>query len=51
MTHPTKAVYRFLMSDFVRMSGGGSDDRLFDEEEMLSSWRQIEAVDYHQDQE
>lgn len=49
MTHPTKAVYRFLMSDFVRMSGGGSDDQLFDEEEMLSSWRQIEAIDYHQD--
>lgn len=49
MTHPTKAVYRFLMSDFVRMSGGGSEDQLFDEEEMLSSWRKIEAVDYHQD--
>lgn len=49
MTHPTKAVYRFLMSDFVRMSNAGSDDQLFDEEEMLASWRQIEAVDYHQD--
>jgi cleavage and polyadenylation specificity factor subunit 3 len=49
MTHPTKAVYRFLMSDFVRMSNAGSDDQLFDEEEMLASWRQIEAVDFHQD--
>ncbi|UZJ53988.1 hypothetical protein CBS101457_003308 [Exobasidium rhododendri] len=49
MTHPTKAVYRFLMSDFVRMSNAGSDDNLFDEEEMLASWRQIEAIDYHQD--
>lgn len=49
MTHPTKAVYRFLMSDYVRMSNAGSDDQLFDEEEMLASWRQIEAIDYHQD--
>ena len=49
MTHPTKAVYRFLMSDFVRISNAGTDDNLFDESEMLASWRQIEAVDYHQD--
>lgn len=49
MTHPTKAVYRFLMSDFVRMSNAGNDDNLFDETEMLASWRQIETVDYHQE--
>ncbi|KAK0570004.1 endoribonuclease ysh1 [Tilletia horrida] len=49
MTHPTKAVYRFLMSDFVRVSSAGSDEKLFDEAEMLSTWQQIEAVDYHQD--
>ncbi|MCO5588121.1 hypothetical protein L7F22_042076 [Adiantum nelumboides] len=49
MTHPTKAVYRFLMQDFVRMSSSGADDQLFDEEEMLASWRKIQAVDYHQD--
>ena len=45
MTHPTKAIYRFLMSDFVRISNAGSDRMLFDESEMLASWRQIEAVD------
>lgn len=49
MTHPTKEVYRFLMSDFVRISNAGSDDHLYDEQEMLSSWKQIEAVDYHQE--
>ena len=49
MTHPTKAIYRFLMSDFVRISNAGSDRMLFDEAEMLASWRQIEAVDYHQE--
>lgn len=30
-------------------STAGTDDQLFDETEMLASWRQIEAVDYHQD--
>lgn len=49
MTHPTKAIYRFLMSDFVRISNAGSDRMLYDENEMLASWRQIEAVDYHQE--
>lgn len=49
MTHPTKAIYRFLMSDFVRISNAGTDRMLFDESEMLASWRQIEAVDYHQE--
>ena len=44
MTHPTKAIYRFLMSDFVRISNAGSDRMLYDENEMLASWRQIEAV-------
>ncbi|PWN39753.1 Metallo-hydrolase/oxidoreductase [Ceraceosorus guamensis] len=49
MTHPTKAVYRFLMSDFVRISNAGNADDLFSESEMLASWRSIEAVDYHQE--
>jgi len=49
MTHPTKAVYRILMSDFVRVSSAGTDDQLFDENEMMASWKQIEAVDFHQE--
>ena len=32
-----------------RCRNAGSDDQLFDEMEMLASWRQIEAVDYHQE--
>ncbi|MBW0480711.1 hypothetical protein O181_020426 [Austropuccinia psidii MF-1] len=49
MTHPTKAVYRFLMQDFVRMSTIGTDSELFNEEQMIASYDSINAIDYHQE--
>ncbi|KAG0149819.1 hypothetical protein CROQUDRAFT_653097 [Cronartium quercuum f. sp. fusiforme G11] len=49
MTHPTKAVYRFLMQDFVRMSSIGTDGELFNEEQMALSYESINAIDYHQE--
>jgi len=49
MTHPTKAVYRFLMQDFVRMSTIGTESELFNEEQMIASYDSINAIDYHQE--
>ncbi|BGP02412.1 Endoribonuclease YSH1 [Rhodotorula toruloides ATCC 204091] len=49
MSHPTKAVYRYLMSDFVRVSTAGSDDNLFTESEMLASFDQIQSFDFEQE--
>ncbi|KAL8281150.1 hypothetical protein RQP46_006508 [Phenoliferia psychrophenolica] len=49
MSHPTKAVYRYLMSDFVRVSTAGSDDKLFTEEEMVASWNTIIGFDFEQE--
>ncbi|KAK4047153.1 endoribonuclease ysh1 [Microbotryomycetes sp. JL201] len=50
MSHPTKAVYKFLMSDFVRVSTAGTDDEnLFTEEEMLASWNAIIGFDFEQE--
>ncbi|KAK4048247.1 endoribonuclease ysh1 [Microbotryomycetes sp. JL221] len=51
MSHPTKAVYKFLMSDFVRVSTAGTDDdeNLFTEEEMLASWNAIIGFDFEQE--
>ncbi|GAA5844005.1 hypothetical protein JCM3766R1_004042 [Sporobolomyces carnicolor] len=49
MSHPTKAVYRYLMSDFVRVSTAGSDDNLFTEEEMLTSFNSIQSFDFEQE--
>ena len=48
MTHPTKAIYKWLMSDFVRVSSaGGEVDQLYSEAELAKSFESIEAVDYH----
>ncbi|GAA5973836.1 hypothetical protein JCM21900_002089 [Sporobolomyces salmonicolor] len=49
MSHPTKAVYRYLMSDFVRVSTAGTDENLFTESEMLASFNQIQSFDFEQE--
>ena len=46
MTHPTKAVYKILMHDAVKMAG--EDERLWDEQELLISLDKIELINYHQ---
>ncbi|KAJ6263519.1 hypothetical protein Dda_2083 [Drechslerella dactyloides] len=50
MTHPTKAIYKWLMSDSVRVSNTTSEQttQLFSETDHLASFSQISAIDYHQ---
>ncbi|KAH7924266.1 Metallo-hydrolase oxidoreductase [Leucogyrophana mollusca] len=47
MTHPTKAVHKFMMQDFVRM-GSSSSDALFSPLEMSMSLSSIIPVSAHQ---
>lgn len=48
MTHPTKAIYRWLLSDFVRVSGApDGSEPLFTDEDLAQSFNKIEAIDYH----
>ena len=47
MTHPTKAIYKWLLSDFIRVTSMG-EDMLFSEQDLLNSYERIEAVDFHQ---
>ncbi|GAA5962565.1 hypothetical protein JCM8115_002124 [Rhodotorula mucilaginosa] len=49
MSNPTKAVYRYLMSDFVRVSTAGTDENLFTENEMIASFNQIQSFDFEQE--
>ncbi|EIM20151.1 Metallo-hydrolase/oxidoreductase [Wallemia mellicola CBS 633.66] len=49
MTSPTKAVYRFMMQDFVRISTTSAEDQLFTESEMIASWRSIQVSDFNQE--
>ncbi|KAG2203955.1 hypothetical protein INT47_007538 [Mucor saturninus] len=48
MTHPTKAIYKWLLSDYLRVSNIGDEDQLYSEEDLLNSFQRIEAIDYHQ---
>lgn len=63
MTHATKAIYRWLLSDFVKVTsiGGGGDPRmnnddsslntssgnLYTDDDLMRSFDRIETIDYH----
>ncbi|CEP21866.1 Endoribonuclease ysh1; AltName: Full=mRNA 3'-end-processing protein ysh1 [Cyberlindnera jadinii] len=47
MTHPTKAIYRWLLTDFVKVTSIGSTNTLYSDEDLLESFDKIETVDYH----
>ncbi|KAF9438809.1 Cleavage and polyadenylation specificity factor subunit 3 [Entomortierella beljakovae] len=49
MTHPTKAIFKWLLSDYVKVSNVGSNDMLYDEAQLASCYEKIETVDYHQE--
>ncbi|TPX56229.1 hypothetical protein PhCBS80983_g04699 [Powellomyces hirtus] len=49
MTHPTKAIYKWLLSDYVKISNLSAEDQLYDEQDLLRSYEKIEVVDYHQE--
>lgn len=48
MTHPTKAIYKLLLSDFVKVSHVGTE-QLFTEQDLNKSLDKIELIDYHQE--
>ncbi|CAK7270945.1 endoribonuclease ysh1 [Sporothrix epigloea] len=50
MTHPTKAIYKWLIQDSVRVGNTSSNSTtqlVYTEQDHLSTFRQIEAIDYH----
>ncbi|KAL6638656.1 hypothetical protein ACP70R_023767 [Stipagrostis hirtigluma subsp. patula] len=48
MTHATKAIYRLLLSDYVKVSKVSVDDMLYDENDIIRSMEKIEVIDFHQ---
>lgn len=54
MTHPTKAIYKWLLADYVKVTsvaGGANDDdqQLYTEADLTRSYERIIAIDYHQE--
>lgn len=49
MTHPTKAIYKWLIMDSVRVSNahGKPSSQVYTEADHLSTFPQIEAIDYY----
>ncbi|CAD7705383.1 unnamed protein product, partial [Ostreobium quekettii] len=47
MTHPTKAIYRTLLTDFLKVSQGG-ENQLYTEDDLNNSIELIEVIDFHQ---
>mmetsp|Transcript_68090 Transcript_68090/g.215416 ORF Transcript_68090/g.215416 Transcript_68090/m.215416 type:complete len:543 (+) Transcript_68090:230-1858(+) len=50
MTHSTKAIYKMMLEDFVKVSKVGADEEnLYDLAELNASMDKIEVVDFHQE--
>ncbi|KAI1381630.1 beta-lactamase-like protein [Hypoxylon crocopeplum] len=50
MTHPTKAIYKWLIQDSVRVGNASSNPTsqpVYTEQDHLNTFPQIEAIDYH----
>ncbi|KAI8534886.1 hypothetical protein RHMOL_Rhmol10G0131700 [Rhododendron molle] len=48
MTHATKAIYKLMLSDYVKVSKVSVEDMLYDEQDILRSMDKIEVIDFHQ---
>ncbi|CAM9715272.1 cleavage and polyadenylation specificity factor subunit 3 [Lampetra fluviatilis] len=48
MTHATKAIYRWLLSDFVKVSNISADDMLYTEQDLEDSMDKIETINFHE---
>jgi Cft2 family RNA processing exonuclease len=63
MTHPTKAIYKMLLSDYVKVrytlhsistsskfttSNIAIEEMLYDEQDLMKTMAIIEPIDYHQ---
>eukprot|EP00744_Colponema_vietnamica_P013021 GILI01018269.1.p1 GENE.GILI01018269.1~~GILI01018269.1.p1 ORF type:complete len:702 (-),score=178.30 GILI01018269.1:143-2035(-) len=48
MTHPTKAIYKLLLQDYVKVSNISVEDMLYDQNDLNNSMVKIEVMDYHQ---
>eukprot|EP01117_Protostelium_nocturnum_P017547 TRINITY_DN7163_c0_g1_i1.p1 TRINITY_DN7163_c0_g1~~TRINITY_DN7163_c0_g1_i1.p1 ORF type:complete len:585 (-),score=191.54 TRINITY_DN7163_c0_g1_i1:6-1760(-) len=49
MTHPTKAIYKMLLSDYVKMNNISAEDSLYVEQDLINSMEKIEVINYHQE--
>ena len=50
MTHPTKAIYKLILQDYVKVAHvNSSDESLYEERDLQRSFEKIQLIDYHQE--
>lgn len=48
MTHPTKAIYKLILQDFIKVTNIAADNMLYDERDLVASMEKIEGINFHQ---
>ena len=48
MTPATKAIYRWLLSDYIKVSNISTDQMLYNEKDLEKSMDKIETINCHQ---
>jgi cleavage and polyadenylation specificity factor subunit 3 len=49
MTHPTKAIYKLILADYVKVSHVNTEENLYDERDLIKSLDKIKLIDYKQE--
>jgi len=49
MTHATKAIYRWMLSDYVKVSNFSTEQMLYTDKDVEDSMDRIETIDFHQE--
>jgi len=48
MTHPTKAILKWLLNDYIRIINSASDQDFYTENDLINCYNKITPIDYHQ---
>lgn len=49
MTHPTKAILKWLLNDYIRIINASSDTDFYSEKDLQNCYDKIIPIDYHQE--
>ena len=49
MTYATKAIYRWLLSDYIKVSNVAVDELLYTENDLDNTMNRIETVKFHEE--
>ncbi|XP_050730774.1 cleavage and polyadenylation specificity factor subunit 3-like [Eriocheir sinensis] len=51
MTHPTKAIYKWLLSDYIKVSNIATEHMLYSEHDLELSLNKINVINFHEEKE